>query len=69
MLVLQSSLRVAFTLRVGAGLDSVEQFHVANIIDVDLVFQHDNETLPVEFHWENRCRESQLADGRLTLII
>lgn len=51
------------TIRVGAGLDGVEQLHVADIVDVNLVFQHNDKSLSVEFDGQYRGWERKLTDG------
>lgn len=57
------------TLRVWTGFDGVEQFHVADVVDVDLVLQHNDESLSVELDREDGRWECQLANGGLTLFI
>lgn len=59
--------RARLTLRVGARLDLVQQFHVANVVEVDALFEDDDEPSPVELDGEDRGGERQLADGRLPL--
>lgn len=51
------------TIGVGAGFDGVEELHVADIVDVNLVFKHNNKSLSVEFDGQYRGWERKLADG------
>ena len=39
----------------------MEEFHVANVVKVDLVFQNDNQALPVQSYGKNRGWEGEFA--------
>jgi len=45
----------------------VEELHIADVVDVDALLEDDDESSAVELDGEDRGRERQLADGRLTL--
>ena len=45
----------------------MQKFHVGYIIDVDLLFQYDNEPATVEFYSQDRSWEAKLANSRLSL--
>jgi hypothetical protein len=55
-------------MRVRTRLDGVKELHVADVVDVYLILKHHDESFPIEFDREDGCRESELADGRLTLL-
>jgi uncharacterized membrane protein len=55
------------TLGIGARLDGVEELHVCDIVDIDLVLYDDNEPPPVKLHGKYRGGKRELADGRLSL--
>ena len=38
------------TVWIGGSLDCVEEFHVANVVKVDLVLQYHHQTLSVQAH-------------------
>jgi hypothetical protein len=46
----------------------VKQLHVADIVDVDPLLQHDDEPPSVQLDGENGGREGELADGGLALL-
>ena len=52
---------------VGRGLDGVEEAHVADVVEVDLLFEDDDETLAVKSYGEDGGGEGELADGGLSL--
>lgn len=54
---------------VGTSFDGMKQLHVADVVDIDLVLQHNNKSLSVELDREDGRRECQLANGGLALII
>ena len=58
---------LALTVGVRARLDLVEQFHVGNVVNVDPLFEDDDQSPPVQLDGEDGRRERQLADGRLAL--
>jgi hypothetical protein len=55
--------RIIHTLRIRRRGNGGKQFHVANVVHVDLVLEHDDEPFPVEPDGENGGREGELADG------
>lgn len=56
-------------MRVRRGLDGVQELHSADVIDVDLLFQHDDKSLPVQLDSEDGSREGEFAYRRLALRI
>lgn len=45
----------------------MQQLHVADVIDIDLFFKHDDQSAAVKLDREDRGREGKLADGGLAL--
>ena len=57
------------TLRIGTGLDSMQQLHVADIVNVDFLFKNDDQSPPVQLYAKDGSGEEQFADSRLSLGI
>lgn len=55
------------TLRIRTSLDLVEELHVADIVEVDPLLQHNDEPPSVELDGKDGGGESELADGGLPL--
>lgn len=51
------------TTGIWGGFDGMEEFHVANVVKVDLVLQNDNQALPVQSYGKNRGWEGEFAYG------
>lgn len=45
------------------------QLHIANIIQIDLVFEYDDKPLPVQSHAQDSRRKCELAYGRVSLRV
>lgn len=58
---------IVHTFRIRRRLDHMLQPHIRDVVDVDLVLQHDDQGLPVELYGENGRREEELADHTLPL--
>lgn len=41
----------------------MQEFHVANVVEVDLVFENDNQALPIQPYGKNSSWEGELAYG------
>lgn len=50
-------------MRIRTCLDGVKELHIADVVDVDLVLEHHDESLPIEFDREDGCWKSELANG------
>ena len=55
------------TLRVRARVELVKQLHVTDVVHVDALFEDNDEPPAVELDREDRGRERELADDRLSL--
>ena len=56
-------------MRVGTCFDGMQQLHIADVVDIDLVLEYHDKSLPVEFDREDSCWKGELADGRLALLM
>lgn len=56
-------------MKIGRCVNGVNEFHVAYVIEVDLVLQHNDHTFPIKLYGENSCRKGKLADCRVPLTI
>lgn len=55
------------TMRIRRCANSVYEFHVAYVVEIYLVLQYNNHTLPVQLYREDCCRKGKLADCRIPL--
>ncbi|KAJ3514243.1 hypothetical protein NMY22_g14801 [Coprinellus aureogranulatus] len=51
--------------RVRLGLNNMQQSHVTDVVDINLVFEHDAERFPVHLDGEDGCGEEEFADHGL----
>lgn len=49
------------TVRIRGSLDGVKELHVADVVEVDLVFQNDDQPLSVQANGEDGGGESKFA--------
>ena len=56
------------TVRIRRGFDGVKEAHVADIVEVDLLFKDDDEALSVETDGEDGGRKGKFANGGLPLV-
>lgn len=54
-------------MRIRACFDGVQELHVADIVDVNLILEHHDQALAVEFDREDGRGKSELTDGGLAL--
>ena len=59
--------RGRITVGVGGGLDGIQQLHVADIIQVDLVLQNHHEPFSIQANRQDRGWEGELAYRRMSL--
>ena len=57
------------TIWIGSGLDGMQQLHCRDVIDVYLVLEHDDQSLPVHLDSQNGGRKNELADSGLSLAL
>ena len=56
------------TVGVGGRVDGVDEFHVGDVVEVDLVFEDHDEAFAVEADGEDGGGEGELADGGASLV-
>lgn len=57
------------TIRVWTRLNLVKQLHIANVVDVNLLFQDDDQPPPVQLDTQDRRGECQFADRGLSFRV
>ena len=55
------------TIRIWRGFDGVEELHITDVVQVDLVFEYDYQALPIEPYSKYGCRKRKLDYRRLSL--
>ena len=56
------------TVLIGRCFNSGQKLHIANIVNIDLIFQNYNQAFTVQFHCQNRCRKCKLAYRGFSLL-
>lgn len=55
------------TIWIGRSLDRMQNLHVCNVINVDVILQNDNQSFPIHFDRQNSRHEIQFTNSRLSL--
>jgi hypothetical protein len=59
--------RVSPTIWIGRGINGEYQLHVADIIDINMLFKHHNQSPSIQLHTQHSSGKGQLTNGRLPL--
>lgn len=60
--------RSGLAVRIGACIQRMKQLHRRNIIDVNLEFEHDDQSFPIHPHGEDSGREEEFTYRGLSLL-
>lgn len=59
----------SLTVGIGRGLDGIQELHCLDIIEVNLVLQHNDKPFPVQLHCQHGRGKSQFAYRGLALYV